>query len=236
MKNSTLFIFIVLLSVNLNAQGLLPIRYGIKVGTNFANITSTGNEGVPNTDNSVMMGVAGGFYMEIPLSDKFYINPELIYSQKGTSFNYNYTHNYDINNRYNYSTKNVLKLAYVELNPTISYKANDKIALNIGPSVSFLIQEKYTFSEELLESSNIVMTEILEDPIYNSESLDIGLNIGLSYYLADNLLLDGKVNTGFMSIGKVSKEIYTGSNGNDPKSYIYDLKNTGILFSVAYLF
>ena len=84
MKNTTLFISIVLLSVNLNAQGLLPIRYGVKAGANFANITSTSNEGMPNTENSVMMGVAGGFYMEIPLSDKFYINPELIYSQNAT--------------------------------------------------------------------------------------------------------------------------------------------------------
>ena len=172
--------------------------------------------------------------MEIPLNDKWYINPELIYIQKGASFTYDYTHNYTANQRDEYTTTNTLKLAYGEINPTISYKANNKIALNIGPSVSFLIQVDSTFTEKL--TSEVPSSTTSKSTLYESESLDIGLNLGISYYLTENFVIEGKVNTGFMSIGEASKVITPISTGNSEKSNIYDLKNKGILFSISYLF
>ena len=78
--------------------------------------------------------------------------------------------------------------------------------------------------------------ETLADSYYQEESLDIGLNFGLSYYLAEDFLIDGKVNTGIMSVGKISKEIYTGSDPDKLNEKIYDLKNISIVLSIAYLF
>ena len=234
MKKITTLLFIALLSLGLNAQSLLPIKYGIKVGANIANISSTQNDGASPIDNSAQIGVAGGFYMEIPLNDKWYLNPELIYAQKGASFTYDYTHNYPVNAKDEYTTTNTLKLAYVEINPTISYKASQKLALNFGPSVAFLIQVDSTFTEKLTSVAPSSTTS--KATLYESESLDVGLNLGISYYLTENFVIDSKVNTGFMSIGKVSKEINPGSFGNLEESNIYDLKNRGIVFSIAYLF
>ena len=234
MKKLTTLLFITLLSLGLNAQSLLPIKYGIKVGANIANISSTQNDGASPIDNSAQIGVAGGFYMEIPLNDKWYLNPELIYAQKGASFTYDYTHNYPVNEKDEYTTTNTLKLAYVEINPTISYKASQKLALNFGPSVAFLIQVDSTFTEKLTSEAPASTTS--KATLYESESLDVGLNLGISYYLTENFVIDSKVNTGFMSIGKVSKEINPGSFGNLEESNIYDLKNRGIVFSIAYLF
>ena len=234
MKKTTTLLFITLLSLGLNAQSLLPIKYGIKVGANIANISSTQNDGASPIDNSAQIGVAGGFYMEIPLNDKWYLNPELIYAQKGASFTYDYTHNYPVNEKDEYTTTNTLKLAYVEINPTISYKASQKLALNFGPSVAFLIQVDSTFTEKLISEAPASTTS--KATLYESESLDVGLNLGISYYLTENFVLESKVNTGFMSIGKVSKEINPGSPGNTEESNIYDLKNRGIVFSIAYLF
>ena len=234
MKKLTTLLFIVLLSLGLNAQSLLPIKYGIKVGANIANISSTQNVGASPIDNSAQIGVAGGFYMEIPLNDKWYLNPELIYVQKGASFTYDYTHNYPVNEKDEYTTTNTLKLAYVEINPTISYKASQKLALNFGPSVAFLIQVDSTFTEKLTSVAPSSTTS--KATLYESESLDVGLNLGVSYYLTENFVLESKVNTGFMSIGKVSKVINPGSPDNPQESNIYDLKNRGIVFSIAYLF
>ncbi len=234
MKKTTTLLFITLLSLGLNAQSLLPIKYGIKVGTNIANISSTQNDGASPIDNSAQIGVAGGFYMEIPINDKWYLNPELIYVQKGASFTYDFTHNYPVNAKDEYTTTNTLKLAYVEINPTISYKASQKLALNFGPSVAFLIQVDSTFTEKLISEAPASTTS--KATLYESESLDVGLNLGISYYLTENFVLESKVNTGFMSIGKVSKVINPGSPGNAEESNIYDLKNRGIVFSIAYLF
>jgi long-subunit fatty acid transport protein len=231
-----ILMFIVLLSLDLNAQSLLPIKYGIKVGSNISNFTSTPNDGVKNIDNSSLTGISGGFYMEIPLNDIWYLNPELIYVQKGADFVYSYTYNYPPGNgRDEYTTANSLKLTYVELNPTFSYKAGDKIALNLGPSVAFMIGVDSTFTDKLISESTA--SETPKSATYESESLDLGFNLGVSYYMTDDFLFEFRVSTGIMSIGKVSKVINPGSSIDNPiESNIYDLKNRGFMLTFAYLF
>ena len=242
MKKITLLTIVALLSFGANAQSLLPTKYGIKVGLNIANVTSTPNEGVKNIETTGLIGVAGGFYMEIALNDKWYINPELLYVQKGASFNYDYKHKWDsislnnVNNLDEYSTTNSLKLAYIELNPIISYKASDKLALNFGPSVSFLISEDYTFTEKII--GNSLATNLVEPTpgTYESEDLDLGLNLGLSYYISESFLVDAKVNTGFMKVGTVNKITSIEKHGNEKKEYNFELNNKAIVLSFAYLF
>ena len=240
MKKITLLTFIAFIGFSVSAQSLLPMKYGIKLGANIANISSTPNEGVKNIDNSPLVGIAGGFYMEIALNDKWYICPELVYVQKGSSFDYDFTHTYTNISSPNtekdeHNTTNELKLAYIELNPTISYKTPHKLALNFGPSFSFQIQQDYIITD-IGDDDNLPGHEVLNEGIFTEETFDIGLNVGLSYYLTEDFIIDGKVNTGFMSIGKVSKETNTGSAGNDLKENIFDLRARGIVFSVVYLF
>ena len=110
MKKSILIVLFISSNLGLNAQSLLPIKYGLKVGLNVASIISTPEEGVKNLEKSSNIGISGGFYMEIPLNDIWYINPEIVYSQKGGSFNYEYTQDYNINHRQEYSTTNKLPI------------------------------------------------------------------------------------------------------------------------------
>ena len=242
MKKITLLTIVALLSFGANAQSLLPTKYGIKVGLNIANVTSTPNEGVKNIETTALLGVAGGFYMEIALNDKWYINPELLYVQKGASFNYNFTHKWDsiatnqTNNEDKYATTNSLKLAYVELNPIISYKASDKLALNFGPSISFLISEDNTFTEKIISDAPSLNSVEPTPGTYESEDLDVGLNLGLSYYITESFLVDAKVNTGFMKIGTVNRITSIEEHGNEKKEYNFELNNRAIVLSFAYLF
>ncbi|MEC7646329.1 MAG: porin family protein [Bacteroidota bacterium] len=237
MKKILTLTLITLLNLSLNAQSLLPIKYGIKAGANIANVTSIPNSGVENINSSSLIGIAGGLYMEVPVNEKWYLNPEIIYIQKGAAFTYSYIHDYGINQRDLHNTSHELKLDYIELNSTISYKTANKLSLNFGPSFSYLATINYTILSDIGEDSNEASShELLPDGEYEEETLDISLNLGMSYYLTEDFLIDGRVNTGLISIGKVSKEIYTGSPGNDTKLNIYDLKNKGIVFSIAYLF
>ena len=236
MKKIASILAIAFLTIATSAQSLIPMKYGIKVGANISNIISTSNEGVKNIESSALIGISGGFYMEIALNDKWYINTDLMYTQKGASFDYDFTHDYVLNQgeRDEHNTSNELKLAYIDLSPSISYKASNKLSLNIGPSISFLIQSDYITNET--NNSEIANHEELEDGLYTEESLDVGLNVGLSYYLTENFLIDGRVNTGFMSIGEVSKETNTGGASNENQKNIFDLKSNGIVFSIAYLY
>ena len=97
-----------------NAQSLLPVKYGIKIGTNIANINSIANSGVENIKSSSLIGIAGGLYIEVPLNEKWYINPEIIYIQKGAAFTYTYVHDYEINQRDIRNSSHELKLDYIE--------------------------------------------------------------------------------------------------------------------------
>ena len=81
-----------------------------------------------------------------------------------------------------------------------------------------------------------ILHEELEESIYTEESLDVGLNLGFSYYLSEDFFIDAKVNTGFMKIGEVSQETHTGNTSNDARSNIFELKNRAIVFSIGYLF
>ena len=236
MKKTITLTLVTLIALNLNAQSLLPKKYGVKIGANIANIHSEANTGAQNIKSSALIGVSGGFYMEIPLNDKWYINPELIYTQKGGSFTYNYQHDYQVNERDLHKTEHELKLTYIELNPTVSHKANEKISLNFGPSISYLFQPVYNILSDTGENENDPLHEELPDAEYNEETLDFGINIAISYYLTENFLIETKVNTGLMSTGEISKTIYTENNGNDTRSNIYTIKNRGISFSLGYLF
>ncbi|MBC8510668.1 MAG: PorT family protein [Cryomorphaceae bacterium] len=243
MKKIASILVISFLTIATSAQSLIPMKYGIKFGANISNIISTPNEGVKNIETSSQIGIAGGFYMEIALNDKWYINPELIYSQKGASFTYEYTHDYDPNQSDVHNTSNELKLAYVELNPTISYKATDKLALNFGPSVSFILTPDYTLTDKGQNDNYLLHLQSpaeLPDGTYEEETIDVGVNLGISYYLTENFLIDSRVNTSLMKAGTVAKikdiGIVNGMLINDPEINVYEIKNSVISFSIAYLF
>ena len=225
MKRISILTFIALFALGLNGQSLLPTKYGIKAGINIANINSTPNEGIANIDNSTLIGLSAGFYMEIPLTDKWYLNPELLYSQKGSSFKYNYTQDYNNNNRQEYSTSNSLSLTYLELNPNFSYKINYKMSLNAGPSFGFLISKSYEYKQDPINQHS------LTDGEFKEESIDVGINYGCSYYLGEDFLISLMGYTGFLKTGEINSPI----DIKDEKTS-HTIKNNTLVLSLAYLF
>jgi len=238
MKKIASILALVFLTIVSSAQSLIPIKYGIKAGLNFSSLNISSIEGVQPTDNLTVASITAGFIVHIPLSDEWFINPEVLYSEKGASFNYAFTHDYELNQRDEYKTTNQLTLSYVELNPTISYKATDKLALNFGPSVALLIGEKYDYTQN--PARNITnTTNILTDGLVETASLDVGLNLGLSYFFTEHFFIDTRVYTGFLEVATATQpyEIFI-VNGTqlytpDPA---YTLKNRAIVLSIAYLF
>ena len=239
MKKTLSILALAFFTIASSAQSLIPIKYGIKAGLNFTNLNITSViDGVQPTDNSSQIDFAAGFIVHIPLSDEWFIKPELLYSQKGGSFNYAFTHDYESNQRDAYKTTNQLTLSYVELNPTISYKATDKLALNFGPSVSFLIGEKYNYTKDTEGETNNT-THVLTDGLLETESLDLGLNLGVSYFFTEHFFVDTRVYTGFQKVATATQPyeiiIVNGTQIDTPEP-AYNLKNRSIVLSIAYLF
>ena len=230
MKKISLITLLACLTIAASSQSLIPIKYGVKVGVNISSLSISRIEGAKPTVNSSQIGIAAGACVHIPLSDKWYINPELLYSQKGASFNYDFTHDYPDNQRAEYATTNQLTLSYVELNPTISFKASDKLSLNFGPSVSFLIGEKYTYTQDPT-GNPLNTTHILNSGLVEVATLDVGLNLGLSYFITEHFLIETRVYAGFIKAAEATQPYETVVPGPD-----YTLKNRAIALSLAYLF
>ena len=232
MKKQFILLITILICFNLKSQNLLPNKYGLKVGGNISSLLTNSEEGVKNPTTSMGFGFAGGFYMQTPINNNISINPEILYSQKSSSFEYDYVYDYDINQRDYYSSKSSITLSYVELNPTLSYLASYNLSLNIGPSIHYMISSKHEYEQTLTNREDeTTSTEILADGVFDEQSLDIGLNAGLSYYLNENFILNTTIYSGFMKIGDVLRPI---DIQNDEPTTNLNLSNIRVSFS--YLF
>ena len=218
MKKLLLFLSFTFLSVGVFSQSLTPIKYGLKVGINLANGTfTTDSAGVKLPATKIQIGPQLGFVMQIALSEKWFLNPEILYSQKGVKFDYDYKVDIDTT-RFEFTTTNNLVLTYIVLNPDISYRANEKISLNFGPSINYLLSNNLSVSTTIGKETTESSPEV-ED----ANSIDVGLNLGLSYHFNTHLVLNGRVFTGFLPIETNDKDLFS-------------MTNRAFTFSVAYLF
>lgn len=77
MKKTFLFIVCVISFAAAQAQ----LKYGIKAGLNFANLV-----GPSVDDNGIKLGVHFGGFANFQVADKFTVQPELIFSGQGATF------------------------------------------------------------------------------------------------------------------------------------------------------
>ena len=232
MKKYIILLITTFICFNLKSQNLLPNKYGLKIGGNISSLVTNSVEGVKNPSNSLGFGFAGGFYMQIPINNYLSINPEILYSQKSSSLDYDYVYDYDINQRDYYSTKSTITLSYVEINPNFSYLAAYNLSFNVGPSIHYMISSNHEYEQTLTDRlDETTSAEILADGVYDEHSLDIGLNAGLSYYLNENFILNTTIYSGFMKIGDVLRPIDI--QNNEPTT---NLKLSNIRVSFSYLF
>lgn len=101
-----------------NAQDKKDMSFGIKAGLNIATVT--------NVDNSkVLAGIQGGVFGEFMISDKFAIQPEVLFSAQGVK-----------------SEGMELKLDYINIPVLAKYYVADSFSLELGPQVGFLVSAK----------------------------------------------------------------------------------------------
>lgn len=224
-KNTLIFILFIFSVFNIKSQSLLPNKYGIKFGIEIANINSIPEEYVKNISVNPNIGFSGGFCIQIPFNQKWKLNTEILYTQKSLSFNYDYKHDYLLNSRDMYKTTNDMVLSYASLNPILSFPITTKFKLNFGPTIGFLINSDYTYSES---PENILLQDKGK---FKEQNLDIGVNFGISYNLTESLMIDLRNYTGLTEFGKISTPIDILSD-----SHSYTFKNKSFNLGFIYLF
>ncbi|OUR91064.1 hypothetical protein A9Q87_11345 [Flavobacteriales bacterium 34_180_T64] len=103
---------------NANAQ---EVKFGAKAGVNFATLGGDDTDGIESTTSFHVGGVAN-----IGVSDKFSVQPEIVYSSQGASEG-----GFD------------LKLDYINVPIMAKYEVADGFSLEAGPQIGFLMSADF---------------------------------------------------------------------------------------------
>ena len=161
-----------------NAQ---ETKFGVKGGVNFANFAGDVE------DNSTKVGFNVGGFVEIKVSDKFSVQPELLFSTQGTQTEFTES---------GITVKAKANLSYLNIPLMAKYYVADGFSLEAGPQVGFLTSAKYK-----AESGG---NEVEEDAKDDFESTDFGFNFGAGYDFTTNLSAGVRYNLGLSNIAKDS--------------------------------
>lgn len=117
------FFIVSLLTISQIANAQSNIRFGAKAGLNYANFTNT------EIQTDAITSYHAGLLMEISLFDNLAIQPELLYSTVGASYD---TAVADFKN----------ELGYISVPVMAKFNLSETLFLEAGPQGSFLLSKK----------------------------------------------------------------------------------------------
>lgn len=169
MKKLILVIAIAFFGVStLSAQEY--VVFGAKGGLNFTNMTSDGFE-----ENNSMTGFHLGVLAEIPVSDMFSLQPEVLYSTQGTDASSSFNGN-NINGEY--------RLDYIQVPIIAKFYLLGGLAVEVGPSFNFLVNEEVNIGS------------VTSDTEFGS-TFEFGGAFGASYKLPGGIFASARYTRGF---------------------------------------
>lgn len=160
-----------------NAQ---DVKFGVKGGLNLATL---GGDVDDNVDAKIGFNVGG--FVEIKISDKLAVQPELLYSVQGDKYSESF-------GSVNYTVKE--NLSYINVPVMVKYYVADKFNLEAGPQVGFLVSAKAK-----QDSENVDIKDGLN-------TIDFAANFGAGYDFTENLSVGVRYNLGLANIVKDSDD------------------------------
>lgn len=119
------------------AQAQNKFRAGLKGGFNASSLYY---ENANANDRKERYGFHGGVYAQIPAGEFFSVQPELLYTTKGASANYNIA---TLQGRY------TSRLNYLELPVLATFKLGNSVELQAGPYAAYLLNSNISSNGDL---------------------------------------------------------------------------------------
>lgn len=211
-------IFLLFVFINSNAQE--NIRFGLKAGLNISKLTISGVDVTPEIKSKA--GFHAGAFLSFKISEKFGLQPEVLYSNQGykTSFK-------DSFNQY----KVEANINYIAIPIMVKFYPVKKFNIEVGPQISFLLNHKGLVNTQSLSDyydpafGNSTAELDYEDI---TQSIEFGLNTGVSYQIDKNIIGTARYNFGISNVNKKLISPYGEDKEND--------RNSVFQFSLNYLF
>jgi hypothetical protein len=163
---------VLLLAGSASAQNF---NIGVKAGWNIYEIATDNNLDY-NTKSGLYAGVLG----HVHLTDRFALQPELVYSNQGSQWGTG-------------ASNNKLILHYVNVPVLVQFMFDNGFRIQAGPQVGFLVNTNHKV--------NNVTTDIDHD---NFKTLDFGVGFGASYvHPPTGFGVDARYNVGLSNINNV---------------------------------
>ena len=207
MKKQVVLIVIAIFSFGImQAQ---DIRFGAKAGVNFAKLTGDNLEDADGRTGFHIGGLA-----EFLLTEKFSVQPEIIYSQQGLQSK---------EEELGVEVEQKLKLDYINIPVMAKFYVTEGLSVEAGPQIGF----NTTAEVETELSGSDSNDEFLEGTTDVSDSVtgtDISLGLGAGYRLSSGIFFQARYMFGV-------------SNVDDADDFIGDsLTNSVLSFSAGYSF
>lgn len=192
---------ITILSLFLFAFGIInaqKTQFGIKGGLNISNQSNIVETlGAPQKSSSIIGFNIGGF-VEIKISDKISVQPELLYSAQGGKSNsvvFLRPNADDPGELFDVEYKS--SLSYVNIPVMFKYYVIEKLSLELGPQLGILVSSK--IKQTLTgQTSGQTRSNDNDGDFYNS--IDYGINIGAGYVISKNISAEIRYNIGLSDI------------------------------------
>lgn len=183
MKNLILIFSLFLFTV-LTVRAQESVVFGAKAGVNFTNMNSDSF-----SDNNSLTGLHLGLLAEVPVTNRFSIQPEVLYSTMGTSAD-------EIMLGGSSPRTTEYKLDYIQVPVLAKVYLTQSLSLEAGPSFNFLVNEEIGGDETDLGSS-----------------FEFGGAVGASYKFRGGFFADVRYFNGFTDA--IDSENYTNSIKNN---------------------
>jgi len=167
MKKVFLSLFAVA-AIGLSANAQQVVKFGPKAGVNISNLSG-------EADSDMKVGFHVGAFAEIFFTDKFALQPELLYSAQGAKDS-------DVDVKTN--------LDFINIPIMAKYYVIDNLAVEAGPYVGFLMKAEFKGDNGSLDIKDHMNT------------VDFGLGIGASYNLDNGFFGGARYNLGLSDVEK----------------------------------
>lgn len=201
-------------SPNLKTEMDSKVRFGLKAGATLPTVEA--DDDSPSSGNSfntnMKTSLAGGFFVNIPISDHFRFQPEIVYSGQGSKI----TQKASIGGGSTSQTYE-LDMHYLTLPLTFQFQTHSGFWVETGPQFGYLIRAE----QEGPGSQEIN----LEDMDYVKKT-DFSWNGGIGYLFRVGLGINARYNFGFSNI-------WDNDNSSSPMRN-FDFSNRVLSFNVVY--
>ena len=216
---------------NINYAQVHISGYGFKGGINVYKFTNSSVATLKNVSamsgisvhNAHNVGINFGGVLQIAITDKLMVQPQLLYSQLGSK----------ITLSGNTATAAIAhKLDYLGIPITVKYNFTGNISAFAGPQISFLLRAKRNFVGDDGMGTRETININIKDKM---KPMDFAGLVGIEYTLPKQGLL---FSAGFqIGLTDVAKTKTNSDEGDSINSFLWDpLKLSAFNFTIGYIF